>query len=315
MKLVSFIIPVHNNEKFLYKCLNSIIKASLKNIECILIDDGSTDDSSHICDLFSQKYEYISVYHINNAGVSNARNVGIDKAKGEFITFVDSDDYINNIDFTFLNMEKNKFDLFCLNYSRLYNNEIKKNKFKDRGIVKNFINQPIYMNSVWNKFYKSKIIRKYNIKFDKDLFASEDLLFNLKYIDKCNEIAYINQEYYVYRFNRMSLTKKNIRDNTIINDIEAKKRCVLVCKKSRKKLNNKKLMKFFELESILPYLIDIDYFNPMEYRKYNIKHKWTINWRIDYFLLTYFANFKMDFFIKIYIKMKTIATRLRKNKI
>lgn len=306
MKSISFIIPVYNNEKYLSECVNSIININLKNAECILIDDGSTDNSSHICDVFSQKYEFISVCHVKNTGVSNARNIGINIAKGEFITFVDSDDFINNIDFTFLNDDNDNYDLYCVNYSRLKNNTIKKNKFKNKGSVKNFITQPVYMNSVWNKFYRTRIIKENNIRFDVDLFASEDLLFNLKYIDKCTSICYIDENYYVYRLNEMSLTQNKNRYNTIINNINARKRCIEVCKKSLKDINNDKLMEYFLLESILPYLIDIDYYNPINYRKCSANCKWVFNWRVDYLILTCCANWKIDFFVKVYIKLKKI---------
>ena len=93
-KLISIIIPVYNVEKYLEDCLNSVVNQTYKNLEIILIDDGSTDNSGKICDLYAKKDNRIVVIHKENAGVSSARNVGLKIAKGLYIGFVDPDDYI-----------------------------------------------------------------------------------------------------------------------------------------------------------------------------------------------------------------------------
>ena len=92
--LISIIVPVYNVEKYLSKCIDSIINQTYKNIEIILIDDGSTDSSGAICDKYALVDSRIHVLHIENSGVSNARNVGLNHATGDYIGFVDSDDYI-----------------------------------------------------------------------------------------------------------------------------------------------------------------------------------------------------------------------------
>lgn len=93
--LVSVIVPVYNVEKYLKKCISSIVVQTYVNIEILLVDDGSTDNSGKICDMFAQNDDRIKVYHKENGGLSSARNYGIEQAKGEFITFIDSDDYIS----------------------------------------------------------------------------------------------------------------------------------------------------------------------------------------------------------------------------
>ena len=94
MSKVSVIIPVYNAEKYLHKCVDSVLNQTLDDIEIILVDDGSTDKSPSICDDFEIKFDSIRVIHKENGGLSSARNFGMDKANGEFIGFVDSDDYI-----------------------------------------------------------------------------------------------------------------------------------------------------------------------------------------------------------------------------
>lgn len=96
MDLISVIVPVYNTKAYLKKCITSIIGSTYENLQIILIDDGSTDDSSGICDYFSAKDSRIEVLHKRNGGASSARNLGLEKARGEYIVFVDSDDYIDS---------------------------------------------------------------------------------------------------------------------------------------------------------------------------------------------------------------------------
>ena len=94
-KLVSIVVPIYNVEKYLKRCVNSLLNQTYKNIEIILVDDGSTDSSGAICDQYKPKDNRIVVVHKSNGGLSDARNTGIDMARGEYIAFVDSDDYIH----------------------------------------------------------------------------------------------------------------------------------------------------------------------------------------------------------------------------
>lgn len=114
---ISIIVPVYNAEKFLVRCIDSILAQKYKNFELLLIDDGSKDSSGHICDLYAEKDARIRVFHKENGGVSSARNLGLEKAKGEWITFCDSDDYVK--DFWLDNFIKNidaTTDFVCQGY-------------------------------------------------------------------------------------------------------------------------------------------------------------------------------------------------------
>ena len=96
-KRVSVIIPVYNVGNYLDRCMKSIVNQTYKNLEIILVDDGSTDQSAELCDRWAEKDERISVVHQNNGGLSNARNTGLDRAKGEYLTFIDSDDIVSHL--------------------------------------------------------------------------------------------------------------------------------------------------------------------------------------------------------------------------
>ena len=102
-KLVSIIVPVYNVDKYLERCVNSIIQQSYRNLEIILVDDGSTDNSGTICDTYKEKDDRIIVIHKENGGLSDARNAGIKIFTGEYVTFIDSDDYVS-------------LDMICLLY-------------------------------------------------------------------------------------------------------------------------------------------------------------------------------------------------------
>ena len=95
-KLISIIVPVYNVEKYVAECIESIIKQTYQNLEILLIDDGSTDNSGKICDKYAEKDKRIKIIHKENGGVSSARNLGLDLAQGEYIAFIDSDDFVSN---------------------------------------------------------------------------------------------------------------------------------------------------------------------------------------------------------------------------
>lgn len=113
MELVSVIVPIYNVELYLRRCVNSLLNQSYKNIEIILVDDGSTDNCAKICDEYSAKDERIAVYHKRNGGLSDARNFGIERCKGDYITFVDSDDYVaeNYIELLLENIQAQDADI------------------------------------------------------------------------------------------------------------------------------------------------------------------------------------------------------------
>ena len=207
---ISIIVPVYKVEKYLPRCINSILAQTFTDFELLLIDDGSPDKSGEICDEYAQKDSRIRVFHKENGGVSSARNVGLDNAKGEWVCFVDSDDYIENIWFSFLGKKTIKsIDLIC--FGATYHNSTKvvysispKSHLYTQEKITDFITKysnTCIINAPWTKFFKRTIIQNYNLRFEEDLSIGEDLLFNLKFIAITNSILvyeFCAYNYYIY---------------------------------------------------------------------------------------------------------------------
>lgn len=186
---ISVIIPVYNVENYLERCLNSIIKQITIHDEIILVDDCSTDSSGEICKNYENNYENIHYYkQEKNSGPSRTRNLGLEKAQGKYITFLDSDDFVedNYMDTMLTYMDHN--DLVICGY--VLNDESKHEKKMvkmtsqkmNRKSLINLLENNEMLNTLWNKMYRTEIIKNNNIKFDEEESRGEDLLFNLDYI-------------------------------------------------------------------------------------------------------------------------------------
>ena len=182
--MVSVIIPVYNVEKYLRRCLDSVVGQTYKDLEIILVDDGSTDGSTEICEEYAKKDSRIRFLRKQNGGLSSARNAGLLVATGEYVTFVDSDDYIE--DFTYerliLNIEKTGAEICVCGSNTILEDGVvvAKDFFEEKiydteQIINNFILN--LKTSVWNKLYNRKIIK--NVVFPNGRIHGEDLVFNL----------------------------------------------------------------------------------------------------------------------------------------
>lgn len=186
--MISIIVPVYNAEKTLRQCVESILNQEFKNFELLLIDDGSKDNSPAICDYYSEKDERVKVFHKPNGGVSSARNLGLDNARGEWIAFVDSDDHIS--EGYFEDIDGRKEDIVFLGYKTLYRNVVIKdicisekhcfNAFTD--LINCNINNSI-IRGPWAKFYRRGIIA--NQRFIPEMRLGEDVCFVYEYLSKC----------------------------------------------------------------------------------------------------------------------------------
>lgn len=216
---VSIIIPVYNSANYLEKCLNSILHQDYKNIEIILVNDGSTDKSREIIEKYERSNPcVVSAFHIRNAGVSNARNVGIKKSSGELVTFVDPDDFISKTYITNL-VEPfyKKSDIYCMsigNFSLVYDNNSKIKKI-DCSVVENIQAKELLDRLatskgggyVWNKMFRRDLLDKNKISFDTNATIMEDFLFCVQYLNSCtNYQVAISKDYGYYYYQRSSST-------------------------------------------------------------------------------------------------------------
>ncbi len=215
-QLVSIIIPVYNAERTLCKCLDSILEQDFNNYEIILVNDGSKDSSLDICNEYGSKHHNISVINQNNAGVSSARNAGLEVAKGDWITFIDSDDYIENGFFNCL--ETYNEDLIILNSKNLSPtgdmsdslfSKTSKQLHEKSGIT-HFISTNID-NTLFRgpcaKFYKRGLIK--DIRFDAKMKIGEDSHFVFRYLCKIKSILYLgNDAHYIIRLSEQETNVK-----------------------------------------------------------------------------------------------------------
>lgn len=204
MPKVSVIVPVYNAEKYLIQCIDSILAQTFTDFELILVNDGSKDSSGKICDEYARKDNRIIVIHKENGGVSSARNIGIDITQGDWIVFVDSDDYIS-ADYI-MNIYPHDED-FGVCSIQCIGNSSKLLKFKtDKIITRNQIADWILCNSQefsfiatpWAKIYKTKIIKENDIIYNEKIKYGEDTDFVYRYLIHCNSIKLTNCAVYYY---------------------------------------------------------------------------------------------------------------------
>lgn len=209
-KLISIIVPIYNKEKYISKCLDSILQQDYYNFEIIIIDDGSTDNSSHIVKDYCSKNKNIKYYFQTNQGVSAARNKGLDLVSGEYIIFIDADDYISKKFISNLVLKKSiNDDIVIAGLSKYFYNNIFLEKIfpseekilSQKDFFKNFFveqNKNGIYGFVCSKLIKSSIIKENNLRFNQDLVLGEDLEFFMRYYSFCKQIHLIKECDYFY---------------------------------------------------------------------------------------------------------------------
>ncbi len=237
MAAVSVIIPIYKVEKYLHTCIESVINQTLQDIEIILIDDQSPDRCPEICDEYAQKDSRIRVVHKENEGLGLTRNHGIRIATGEYIAFLDSDDFIDTCTFEqmYLLAKKNDLDAIYYKHDRNTDDGVKLGTPIDDIVIyekekkNNFILDIIASDSsvasdhligcsVWNALYKSSIIKSKQIEFHSEReIISEDLIFNLDFLVHTTRIAQNEGRHYHYRKNTSSLSR-TIREDRVIKN-------------------------------------------------------------------------------------------------
>lgn len=273
--LVSVIVPVYNVEKYLVRCVDSILKQSYNNLQIILVDDGSNDKSALICDEYTKKDTRILVIHKNNGGLSEARNVGIDNAKGDYICFIDSDDFVRetyvkdllsiileyNADIAVCLFEKGNSDRFkdIIDENQpniiVLNNIEALNKLYDEVLN-------VSMIVVWNKLYSKNLFNKIRFpigKIHEDEFTMPKLLF------EADKIVIINKKDYYYFQSPNSIMRSEFKINRL-DALEAfEERINLFNQKGLNELANKALSAYIYI--LIRYICIIDNLNDKKYQK------------------------------------------------
>ena len=222
MKKVSVIVPVYNAKKYLKDCVESILGQTYKNIQIILIDDGSTDGSSDICDHFAQKDSRVIVVHQKNTGVSCARNIGIEYADGEYITFVDADDQlkVDALEKVICFIQSQNADVVIYGWDIIEKETAEKNRLVESEIIYDNCEDVLYkiLNNYsscgggypWNKLWKISSIAKEKKdfpRFKENLFFFEDLEWTVRMVLRTKRIATYPDALYQYYIHDNSVTR------------------------------------------------------------------------------------------------------------
>lgn len=228
--LISIIVPVYNVEKYIDKCLYSLVNQTYKNIEIIIVDDGSPDNCPKICDEWAKRDDRIKVVHKENGGLSSARNVGIDNAKGEYLAFVDSDDWIdlNTFEFAYKMISSDGYDLATFALLPEFDTETKQcisdydiNVCNQKELFNLILDTDYVCGYAWNKLFKRNIVG--DLRFDESLLSCEDIDFCARYATKCKRAVYTTAKLYHYRQRNDSMTgeyKYNVRKLSVLTAYE-----------------------------------------------------------------------------------------------
>lgn len=206
MDLISVIVPVYKVEQYLNKCVESIVNQTYKNLEIILVDDGSQDSCPQICDEWARKDSRVKVLHKENGGLSDARNVGLHIAKGEYVAFVDSDDWLDDeyLEIMHCKINEHDADLVACDFLMAYDDSESVSKVSDFNFEINTTEEAMgylikgnkYRAVAWNKLYKADLLRNESFPVGK---IHEDEFFSYKIIAKSKKLVYIERPLYYYR--------------------------------------------------------------------------------------------------------------------
>ena len=227
--MVSIIVPVYNVEKYLDKCVDSIVHQSYKELEIILVDDGSKDSSGQLCDKWKQIDNRIKVIHKPNAGLGYARNSGLDIATGKYIMFVDSDDFIDEkmVEKLYVKMQTTESDTVFCGLNRVYPDgrsvevpaAYNDQSFEGADIINNVLLEMVgskpqdtedanLFMSVWHALYSKDVVDKWNIRFPSErIIMCEDIMFHIQYLRYASKVTYISEGLYYYRVNPKSVSQ------------------------------------------------------------------------------------------------------------
>ncbi len=230
--IISVIMPVYNGEKFIKRSVESVLCQMNGAIELILVNDGSTDNSGFICDEYARNNDKIIVIHKQNGGTSSAKNMGIDIARGLYLTFIDCDDFIDSDAYSNIILKLLKYQPDCLDFGWRYVRDgeqmpqaihrLPKNQLLNEAVLQELILPPLLnlrqdsdnfiFDFAVNKLYKTELIKKQKIRFDEDKKTWEDRTFLLRYLKYCNNYYSMDKCFYNYVYVPNSLSQRYCLD-------------------------------------------------------------------------------------------------------
>lgn len=328
MKKLSIIVPVYNAQKYLKDCLNSILRIKEKELEVIIVDDGSTDESGRICDEYAKRDERVKVIHQKNSGVSSARNKGISIAVGEWILFVDSDDcLLSNFEQDVVNKLDLKYDLFFYHFTQnekqLFPEKLENssahicNKEEIKIIQRGLLNQDdkkycelsqgtIDFVSPWGCVLKRKVIQE--IKFPEDIYWSEDRIFKFQVLNHVENAIILPGIEYFYRSHGESITHKYKKD--IMFNLKEMCKLMLKVVNKKKKQNYRKLFDVFVVRQWLYCMQSGIYHSQMKMKKKDRKNE-VKRWRNEELFIECINSVQLRYIKKRQIKIAAFCLKYR----
>ena len=228
MVRVSIIIPVYNAEKTVERCVGSVLNQEYRDLEVIVVDDGSKDHTPEILDAMAEKDERLRVMHVENGGVSKARNLGLSIMQGTYVQFLDADDYIpmESTKLLVRSMEESGSDLVIADFYRVVGENVaRKGSIRSDSLLtlQEFASlmmespSDFYYGVLWNKLYKADIIRAYDLNMDEDLNYCEDFIFNMEYLLHTKTIQPLNVPVYYYFKTEGSLVTQSMSLSKLVS--------------------------------------------------------------------------------------------------
>ena len=298
-KILSIIIPVYNVEKYLNDCIDSIIEQVNEKCEIILIDDGSTDNSGHLCDLFSSNNSLVKVFHKENGGLGSARNAGLDVATGKYVAFLDSDDMLSPkcISVILNRINHNEFDMCFMQAEKLYSDGTREslgddihsknicNKSK-KSILNYLSRRKKFPGSSCTKIYRKEFLDSNSIRFPEKRLLSEDLSFVMKCIYSCDVFDCLDCDYYIYRQNREGSITNAISNRTLDGLIYFIDTSIdtMTVKSHPKNCYAKFCLSFVTYEYVVYLYNYAQSVFPYQYWEYALKNKWVLKYGRNYIL-------------------------------
>lgn len=317
--LITIIVPVYNVEKYVSHCIESILRQTYDNLQILLVDDGSTDKSGLICDEYAEKDKRITVIHKTNRGLSDARNVGLDNAKGDYICFIDADDYVREtyVDDLLISALKHKADIsVCLfemgindTFQNLYNNQFNETILSNLEALNKLYDNELSVNMIvsWNKLYSKELFNKIRFpisRIHEDEFITHQLLYN------ANRIVIINKYDYYYFQSPNSIIRSNFKLNRLDALTAFEERIKFFENKGLNGLKNKTYVKYSYL--IIQFICILDELCNREFEDKKILLIKKLRKITQLILNLNEANFKLKIQVLIFYLCPKIGISVRK---